>query len=86
MALVKTGYIDAQRGTTKQKVATNEDGNIAVEGDTHKGHRYITISQANAANNLIDNVELIKTFLTFVGAADTNDSISNTMSVKWGVA
>lgn len=84
MALEKTGYINAQRGTTRQKVFTNEDGNIAMEGDTHKGYKYINVNQVNAGNNLADNAAVIDVFLGFVGAS--TDSLSNTMTVKWSVA
>lgn len=84
MALEKTGYIAAQKGTTKQKVMLNADGNIATEDDEVAATKYYSINQVNASNSLQDNAEVMELFLGFIGGG--TDSLSNQMTVRWEVA
>lgn len=86
MALDKEGYITAHRGTTKVKVAINENGDIASEDDVVAGSRYYSVNQVNASNNLADNQAILELFLGFVGASGSSDQASNKMTVTWGVA
>lgn len=85
MALDKEGYITAHRGTTKVRVPTTSDGNIAMEDDTATSVRYYSINQVNSSNNLADNQAVLNLFLGFVGAPET-DPVDNKMTVTWGVA
>lgn len=85
MALEKEGYITANRGTTKVRVYTNEDGDIASDDDVIKGYRYYSVNTVNASNGLVDNQAVLNLFLDFVGATET-DEASNKMTVTWGVA
>ena len=84
MAMSKTGYVDAQRGTTKAKVDLNEDGQIAQPGDAVAGTKYFTINQVNPENSLVQNTKVIDLFIGF--ANGSADSLSNKMSVTWEVA
>lgn len=83
MALTKTGYTDAQQGTTKVNVAIDVDGYIVPAGETAAGNKRISISKVAAENSLTDNTEVLAFFLNL--ANGTQDSLSNTMTVSWGV-
>lgn len=84
MATSKTGYIDAQRGTTKAKVLLNRDGNIAQDGEAVASAKYFTVNQISSENNLAQNTAIIDLFIGFAGGKA--DSLSNKMSVTWEVA
>lgn len=81
MALAKQGYVGAIQGTTKVKVAADENGYLAPVGTTAAGTKTITISKVSAENNLADNTDVFNFFLTL--ANGRQDSLSNTMSVTW---
>lgn len=83
MALEKTGYTAAVQGTTRINVAVDENGYIAPEGTTQAGSKAFQINKVNADNSMTDNVEVLNFFLTL--AQGQSDSLSNTMTVKWGV-
>lgn len=83
MAMEKTGYSAAIQGTTRVKVATDENGYIAPPGTTAVGTRNFQISKVNADNSLIDNTEVLDFFLTL--ANGQQDTVTNTMDVKWSV-
>lgn len=83
MALEKTGYTAAVQGTTRINVAVDENGYIAPEGTTQAGSKSFQINKVNADNSMTDNVEVLNFFLTL--AQGQSDSLSNTMTVKWGV-
>lgn len=83
MALDKTGYTSAIRGTTRVNVAVDSDGNIAPAGTTPASQKGFQINRVNAENSLTDNTEVLNFFLTL--ANGVQDSLSNTMQVKWGV-
>lgn len=81
MALEKTGYAAAIRGTTKANIAVDEDGYIAPEGTTPAGQKRFSINKVNADNSLTDNTEVLNFFLNL--AKGQQDSLSNQMSVTW---
>lgn len=81
MALAKTGYKGAVQGTTKVKVAADQDGYLAPVGTTAAGTKTISINKAAAENSLQDNTEVLNFFLTL--ANGRQDSLTNTMSVTW---
>jgi len=83
MGLAKTGYSDAIRGTTRVNVAVDENGQIAPQGGEIAGTKAFQINKANAENSLSDNTEVLNFFITL--AQGVSDSMSNTMTVKWGV-
>lgn len=84
MGLAKTGYSDAIRGTTRVNVAVDENGHIAPSGSADiAGTKAFQINKANAENSLADNTEVLNFFITL--AQGVSDSMSNTMTVKWGV-
>lgn len=83
MAMEKTGYSAAIQGTTRVKVPMDEQGYIAPTGTTAVGTRNFQISKVNADNSLIDNTEVLDFFLTL--ANGQQDSLTNTMDVKWSV-
>ena len=83
MALAKTGYSDAIRGTTRVNVAVDENGHIAPQGGEIAGTKAFQINKANAENSLQDNTDVLNFFITL--AQGVSDSMSNTMTVKWGV-
>lgn len=81
MALEKTGYTGAIRGTTKVNVAVDENGYLAPAGTLSVGTKKIQINTVAAENSLIDNTEVLN---FFIGLANGSaDSLSNTMSVTW---
>lgn len=84
MALEKTGYTAANQGTTKVKVGIDEDGYIAAkDSEDVVGSKRISFTKVAAENSLEDNTEVIEFFLEL--ANGTQDSLTNTMSVTWGV-
>ncbi len=83
MALDKTGYKAAVTGTTRVNVAIDENGYIAPEGTTAAGVKSFQINKVSAENSLEDNTEVLDFFLTL--AQGQQDSLANTMTVKWGV-
>lgn len=83
MALDKTGYTGANQGTTKVNVGTDADGYIAAAGETPAGNKKISITKVAAENSLQDNTEVLAFFLDLANGAQ--DSLSNTMTVTWGV-
>ena len=83
MAMEKTGYTDAIRGTTRVDVAIDNEGYIAPAGVTAVGAKKFQINSVNADNTLNDNTEVLNFFLTL--ANGRGDSLSNDMSVKWTV-
>lgn len=83
MAMEKTGYSDAVIGTTKSKVAIDENGYLAPAGVAAAGSKNFQLNRVNADNGLVDNVEVVDFFLTL--ANGRQDSLANTMSVTWNV-
>lgn len=83
MALEKTGYTSATQGTTKVNIAIDENGYIAPSGTTAAGTKSFSINKVAAENSLTDNTEVLNFFLSL--AQGQQDSLSNTMQVKWGV-
>lgn len=81
MALEKTGYKSAVRGTTKVNVPVDANGNIAAAGTTPAGTKKFQINKVNAENSLTDNTEVLNFFLTLANGGQ--DSLSNTMQVTW---
>lgn len=81
MSLAKTGYDDAVKGTMSEKINLNSDGYIAQDGETVAGTKRISINNANAANDLETNHNIIAAFMDFAGG--TSDEISNKFSVTW---
>ena len=79
----KTGYSNAIQGTTRVNVAIDENGYLAPESVTAAGNKGFQISKVNADNSLQDNTDVLNFFLEL--ANGRGDSLSNTMSVKWGV-
>lgn len=83
MALAKDGYTSAVQGTSRVNVAMDENGYIAPAGTQAAGTKAFQINKVNAENSLTDNQEVLNFFLSL--AQGQSDSLSNTMSVKWGV-
>lgn len=83
MAMEKSGYSDAVVGTTKVKVAIDENGYIAPQGVPSAGSKNFQLTRVNAENGLADNTEVVDFFLTL--ANGRSDSLTNTMDVKWEV-
>ena len=83
MAMLKAGYKDAFRGTTKAKVGYNADGNIAQEGEVITKTKYFSVTTVNSGNDLDNNTELINLFIELAGGKA--DSLSNQMTVNWKV-
>lgn len=81
MALAKTGYTAAVRGTTKEKVNLNSAGQIAVDGDTVAGTKQLQL-KTSADNSRSLNHQVFKFFLSAVGAVES-DSLSNKFTVTW---
>lgn len=81
MALTKSGYKDARRGTTRVPVGIDSNGNIAVEGDTVVGTKSLSITAANAENSLVSNTALFSIFVGLAGGSQ--DSLNNKMTVTW---
>lgn len=81
MALEKTGYQSAVRGTTKANIGVDENGYIAIEGTTPAGSKRFTINKVNADNSLTDNTEVLEFFMNL--AQGKQDSLSNQMQVTW---
>lgn len=83
MAMTKTGYSDAKIGTTAVKVPIDSNGYIAPAGVESAGTKRMQINRVAAENDLTDNTEVLNFFLTL--AQGQQDSLTNTMSVKWEV-
>ncbi len=83
MAMEKEGYSAAIQGTTRVKVAVDENGYLAPTGTTATGTKNFQISKVNADNSLIENQEVLDFFLTL--ANGRSDSLTNVMDVKWSV-
>lgn len=83
MALEKEGYTSAVNGTTKVNIGIDENGYIAPAGTTPAGTKTFSINKVAAENNLADNTEVLSFFLSL--AQGSQDSLTNTMQVKWGV-
>lgn len=83
MALEKTGYSPAVQGTTKTNYAIDDNGYIAPAGTTPAGQKSFSINKVSADNSLVDNQEVLDFFFNL--ANGVTDSLSNTMTVKWGV-
>lgn len=83
MAFEKTGYSPANVGTTAVKIAIDENGYIAPEGTQAAGTKRLQINRVAAENDLQDNTEVLNFFLTL--AQGKQDSLTNTMNVKWEV-
>lgn len=81
MALEKTGYAAAIRGTTKANIGVDANGYIAPEGTTPAGTKRFSINKVNADNSLTDNTEVLDFLLNL--AQGKHDSLSNQMSVTW---
>lgn len=83
MALDKTGYKSAIQGTTKVNIGIDSNGYIAPEGTAIAGVKSFQISKVSAENSLTDNTEVLNFFINL--ANGQQDSLSNTMQVKWEV-
>lgn len=83
MALAKEGYTAALQGTTKVNVAIDADGYIAPNDTTAAGVKSFSINKVSADNSLTDNTDVLNFFLNL--ANGVQDSLSNTMQVKWSV-
>lgn len=83
MAMQKTGYSEAHNGTTAVKIPIDTNGYIAPAGTQAAGSKRIQINRVAAENSLEDNTEVLNFFLTL--AQGQQDSLTNTMSVKWEV-
>ncbi len=83
MALAKDGYTSAIQGTTKVNVAIDADGYIAPSDATAAGVKSFSINKVSADNSLTDNTDVLNFFLNL--ANGVQDSLSNTMQVKWSV-
>ncbi len=83
MGFVKTGYRDANVGTTSVKIAVDEKGQIAPGGTDAVGTRRFQINRVAAENNLEDNEAVLNFFLDMVGGVYSSDS--NQMTVRWEV-
>ena len=83
MALEKTGYSAAIRGTTKVNVATDEEGYLVPEGTAAASNKKFSISKVAAENSLADNTDVLNFFMDL--ANGTSDSTTNTMQVTWTV-
>lgn len=83
MALEKTGYASAVQGTTKTKIAIDENGYIVPAGTTPAGTKTFTLSKVNSENSLSDNLDVLNFFMDLVNGS--YDEQSNTMEVKWEV-
>lgn len=83
LALAKEGYSSAVQGTTKVNIGVDANGYIAPSGTTAAGTKRFSINKVSADNSLVDNTEVLNFFLTL--ANGTQDSLSNTMTVSWGV-
>lgn len=83
MGLAKTGYDDAIRGTMSEKINLNANGQIAQDGETIAGTKRLSFSNANAANNLTTNNNIVAAFLDF--AKGSSDTLSNKFAVTWEV-
>ena len=84
MGLARTGYSDANQGSTRVKYMVNEDGQIAQSDETIASTAYYRISSANPLNSLQDNQKLLNFFISEL-AGGTTDSSTNTASVTWEV-
>lgn len=83
MALEKTGYTDAVQGTTRVNVAVDSDGYLVPPTEQGTANKKISITKVAAENSLVDNTDVLNFFLDL--ANGTQDSLSNTMQVTWGV-
>lgn len=83
MALDKTGYTAAIQGTTRVNIGIDANGYIAPSGTTPAGTKSFSINKVNADNSLEDNTEVLQFFLNL--ANGVQDTISNQMTVRWGV-
>lgn len=83
MSLEKTGYTSAVVGTTKAKIAIDENGYIAPSGTTAAGTKNFSINRVAAENSLTDNTDVLNFFLNL--AQGRQDSLTNSMTVKWEV-
>lgn len=83
MALAKTGYAGANRGTTKVNIGIDDNGYIVPEGTTPAGTKSFSINTVSAENSLQDNTDVLNFFINL--AQGTSDSLSNVMNVKWSV-
>lgn len=83
MPLAKSGYSDANQGTTKTKVLIDGDGNLVSDTTLATGTKNFSINSVSAENGLTDNVEVINFFMGLANAVASSDT--NTMSVNWGV-
>lgn len=83
MALQKEGYAGAIQATTKVKVPIDDEGYLAPEGTESAGSKNISITKVAAENSLQDNTDVLAFFLDL--ANGTQDSLTNTMTVQWGV-
>lgn len=82
MAIAKTGYGTLNTATTSVKVAVNESGYIAQEGEAVHGNKQISIKGINIDNNLSNNTEVLDVFIGYF-AGGSQDSLTNTMTAKW---
>lgn len=83
MAMVKSGYRDAYRGTTKAKLGYNAEGNIAQAGEVVEKTKYFSVNTVNTDNGLAENQEVINLFIQLAGGE--TDSLTNQMTVNWKV-
>ena len=83
MALEKTGYTAATQGTTRVNIAVDANGHIAPSGVPATGVKSFQVNKVSAENSLTDNTEVLEFLLSL--APGQQDSLSNTMQVKWGV-
>lgn len=81
MALAKTGYAGAVRGTTRVNVGVDAEGYLTPDGTTAAGTKKFQINVVSAENDLTDNTDVLNFFLGL--ANGVQDSLSNTMSVTW---
>lgn len=83
LALEKDGYKPSITGTTKVKVGVDEEGYISPTGTTPTSQKTMSITRVSAENSLKDNTDVLNFFITL--ANGVQDSLTNTMQVKWEV-
>lgn len=83
MALSRTGYSDANQGTTRASVPIDENGYIADSGTTAAGTKYFSINHINPDNSAAENNQVLNFFVGLINSEVY--SSTNRLQVTWTI-
>lgn len=82
MGLAKTGYSDANQGTTRASVPIDSSGYI-VDKEDAAGTKNFTINHVNPENTLEQNTEVLNFFVGLINSETYSNT--NRLQVTWTV-